>query len=57
MNKQIRIVIADDNADIGNLVKEYLGSDSDFKVIGVTKNGVETLEMVRIEKPDPASPW
>ncbi len=52
MNKQIRIVIADDNADIGNLVKEYLGSDSDFKVIGVTKNGVETLEMVRNENPD-----
>lgn len=52
MNKQIRIVIADDNADIGNLVKEYLGSDSDFKVVGVTKNGVETLELVKSEKPD-----
>ncbi|HSL86987.1 MAG TPA: sporulation transcription factor Spo0A [Bacteroidales bacterium] len=52
MNRQIRIVIADDNGDIGNLLKEYLGSDSDFKVVGVTKNGVQTLEMVKNEKPD-----
>jgi two-component system response regulator (stage 0 sporulation protein A) len=52
MNKKIRIVIADDNADISNLLREYLGSDTDLDIVGVAKNGVETLERVETEKPD-----
>ena len=52
MNKKIKVVIADDNADISNLLREYLGSDSDLDIVGVAKNGVETLSMVKSEKPD-----
>lgn len=52
MNKKIKVVIADDNADISNLLREYLGSDSDLDIVGVAKNGVETLGMVKSEKPD-----
>lgn len=52
MNKKIKVVIADDNADISNLLREYLGSDGDLEIAGVAKNGVETLNIVREEKPD-----
>lgn len=52
MNRQIKIVIADDNEDIGNLLKEYLGSDSDLSIAGIAKNGLETLEIVKEQKPD-----
>jgi len=52
MNKKINIVIADDNADISNLLREYLGSDAELDIVGVAKNGVETLAIVNSEKPD-----
>lgn len=52
MNRQIKIVIADDNEDIGNLLKEYLGSDPDLSIAGIAKNGLETLDIVKEQKPD-----
>ncbi len=52
MNRQIKVLIADDNEDIGNLLKEYLENDSELKVMGVAKNGVEALQMIREKNPD-----
>jgi len=52
MKKQIKILIADDNADIGVLLNEFLGSDPELYVVGVAKNGLETLDMVKEKKPD-----
>ena len=52
MNRQIKVLIADDNEDIGNLLKEFLDNDAELKVVGVAKNGIETLEMVREKNPD-----
>lgn len=52
MNRQIKVLIADDNEDIGNLLKEFLDNDAELKVVGVAKNGVETLQMVRGKTPD-----
>ncbi len=52
MNRQIKVLIADDNEDIGNLLKEYLENDPELKVMGVAKNGMEALQMVREKTPD-----
>jgi len=52
MNRQIKVVIADDNEDISNLLREYLGSDPDIEITGVVKNGLETLNVVKEKKPD-----
>lgn len=50
MNRQIRVVIADDNEDISSLLREYLSSDQELDVVGVAKNGLETLEIVKDRK-------
>jgi len=52
MNRQIRVVIADDNEDISSLLREYLSSDPELDVVGVAKNGLETLEIVNTKNPD-----
>lgn len=52
MNRQIKVLIADDNEDIGNLLKEFLDNDAELKIVGVAKNGVETLQLVREKTPD-----
>ena len=52
MNRQIKVVIADDNEDISSLLSDYLGSDQEISVVGIAKNGVETLDIVNKTNPD-----
>lgn len=52
MNRQIKVLIADDNEDIGNLLKEYLDNDTELRVVGIAKNGNEALHMVSEKTPD-----
>lgn len=52
MKKLIKILIADDNADMSNLLNEFLSNDSELLVVGVAKNGLETLEILQQKEPD-----
>lgn len=50
--KQITIIIADDHPYLREGVKLVLERDTDFKVIGETENGEQTIKMVKQFQPD-----
>lgn len=49
---QIRVVLADDNREFTQLVKEHLSTQPDLEVVGVAYNGGEVLEILKKEVPD-----
>ncbi|MBN2909815.1 sporulation transcription factor Spo0A [Polycladomyces sp. WAk] len=51
MNK-IRVLLADDNREFAELLREYLASQDDMDVIGVAYNGNEVLEKLEKDVPD-----
>jgi two-component system response regulator (stage 0 sporulation protein A) len=48
----ISILIADDNTDFCDLLKEYIDGTGDMLVKGIAKNGRETLDMIKELSPD-----
>ncbi len=52
MNDLISVIIADDNIDLCNLLKEYIGGTEDIFVKGIARNGRETLDMIGELAPD-----
>ena len=48
----VRIVVADDNLQLRNMISEYLGQQSGMEVVGAATNGLETLELVQEKLPD-----
>lgn len=47
-----RVVIADDNERMVNLLEEILSKDSNIEVVGIADNGVDALEVIKDSKPD-----
>lgn len=52
MKDKIRIVLADDNKDFCQVLKEYLSNEEDIEILGIAKDGVEALELVKSKQPD-----
>ncbi|WP_407310136.1 sporulation transcription factor Spo0A [Desulfosporosinus sp. SB140] len=52
MNKPVRIVVADDNRELIEVLKAYIHSQEDMKLLGVAYNGNEALEVISREFPD-----
>lgn len=53
MNKSpIKIIIADDNRDFVEILKDYFEKQDDFSIVGTAHNGLETLEMISLLVPD-----
>ena len=52
MNEKIKIVLADDNKDFCQLLKEYLSNEDDIEILGIAKDGIEALELVQKTQPD-----
>ena len=52
MNDKISILVADDNKEFANIVREFLSRYEEFDVIGVAYNGNEAIKMAFDEKPD-----
>jgi len=50
--ERIRIVIADDNRDFCELLKEFISQQEDFELIGIAYNGLEALQMIQENNPD-----
>lgn len=48
----VRVVLADDNAQLRNLLKEYLSQQSGMDVVGTAGDGLEALELVQQKEPD-----
>jgi two-component system response regulator (stage 0 sporulation protein A) len=52
MRKVIKILIADDNREFCELLKEFLQEQDEFSVVGIAQNGLEALDLVQDEAPD-----
>ena len=44
MNEKIKIVLADDNKDFCQVLKEYLSNESDIEILGIAKDGIEEAD-------------
>lgn len=49
---KIRVVLADDNREFCETVREFLSRQSDLELVGMAQNGVEVLEVLSQQKPD-----
>lgn len=54
MQEKIKVVIADDNVEFAEIVKDYLNQTSDIEVIGVANNGEDAIDILTKMKPDVA---
>lgn len=52
MSKKIRVILADDNREFTELLRDYLAAQDDIDVIGVAFNGNEVLALLEKEIPD-----
>lgn len=52
MQSPIRVLLADDNRDFIEMLKEYINRQEDMNLIGVAYNGQEALEIIYREDPD-----
>jgi len=52
MTDRIKVLIADDNREFCEILKEYLSDQDDLFLCGVAYNGVEALELVEKLQPD-----
>lgn len=48
----VKVLIADDNREFCELLKEFVKSQEDLQMAGMASNGVEALELIEQEKPD-----
>lgn len=52
MGNKIKIVVADDNRSLCQLLQDYLQSQEDLQIVGLAYNGVEAWEMIQAQEPD-----
>ncbi|RDY25040.1 sporulation transcription factor Spo0A [Romboutsia maritimum] len=52
VNEKIKIVLADDNKDFCQVLKEYLSNEDDIEILGIAKDGIEALDLVKKTQPD-----
>lgn len=50
--ENIKVVVADDNKEFSNIISKYLTSVEGFEVVGLAKDGIEALNLVREKNPD-----
>lgn len=51
MNK-IKVVIADDNKDFCEIMKEYFVKQEDMEIVGIANDGIEAVNIIMKTKPD-----
>ena len=57
MTENIKIIIADDNKNFSENLEQFLESNEDMTVVGMTNNGVDALKMVEDMEPDILIPF
>lgn len=50
--KKTRIIIADDNREINNFIKQFIEAYEEFEIIGCCYTGEEEIDMIRKYEPD-----
>ncbi len=54
MKEKITVLIADDNQDFSRTLATYLGNQEDMEIIGVAKDGLEAMDIIKEKSPDVA---
>ncbi|MDA8226923.1 MAG: sporulation transcription factor Spo0A [Desulfitobacterium hafniense] len=52
MGKKIKILVADDNRNLCQMLQDYLQTQEDLHVVGVAYNGIEAWELIQTQEPD-----
>lgn len=52
MDNKISVLVADDNLEFANTLTNYLNKDNDINVVGVAKDGMEAVDLIKSQKPD-----
>ncbi len=52
MGQTIKLLLADDNIEFGDSLSRYLSSNDDIDVVGIARDGLQTIKMIRALKPD-----
>ena len=52
MGKRIKIIIAEDNRNFCEMLKNHLQSQEDLSIVGVANNGLEAWELIQTQEPD-----
>ncbi|MHB1651191.1 MAG: sporulation transcription factor Spo0A [Desulfitobacteriaceae bacterium] len=52
MGKKVKIVVADDNRNLCQMLQNYLQTQEDLQVVGLAYNGLEAWEMIQSQEPD-----
>ena len=50
----IKVLIADDNIEFGDIVSEYLNSQEDIEVVAVARDGASAVDKIKTIRPDVA---
>lgn len=51
-NKKVKVLVVDDSAFMRKILSDILGSNETIEVIGMAKNGVEAIRLIKLLKPD-----
>lgn len=54
MKDKLSILVADDNVDFANNLTSYIEKEDEMEVIGIAKDGLEAVDMIKNAKPDVA---
>lgn len=52
INKKVKVLIADDNKDFCDILREYLEKQEDIEIVGIANNGREAVELISERQPD-----
>ena len=54
MKEKITVLIADDNQEFSRTLATYLKNQEDMEIIGIAKDGLEAIDLIKEKKPDVA---
>ncbi|MBE3587976.1 MAG: sporulation transcription factor Spo0A [Thermoanaerobacteraceae bacterium] len=52
MKKPVKVLIADDNREFCELLKDFIKQQEDIEICGLAYNGLEAFEQIKEQKPD-----
>lgn len=52
MGKEIKIIVADDNRNLCQMLQNYIQGQEDLSIVGVAYNGLEAWELIQAQEPD-----
>ncbi len=52
MAKEIKIIVADDNRNLCQMLQDYLQGQENLNVVGMANNGLEAWELIQTQEPD-----